>query len=55
MARLQSARAGARLAAIEPWRGTGMGALTVGPWPVADAVRVGAESMRTALAGPVAG
>jgi predicted patatin/cPLA2 family phospholipase len=48
-------RAGARVAAIEPWRGTGMGALTVDPRPVADAVRVGAESMRAALTGPEPG
>ncbi|WP_341540417.1 patatin-like phospholipase family protein [Pseudonocardia endophytica] len=48
-------RAGARVAAVEPWRGTGMGALTVDPGPVGEAVRVGAESMRAALTGPITG
>lgn len=43
------ARAAAKVAAVEPWRGTGMGALTIDPGPVGDAVRVGAESMRAAL------
>ncbi|RZT84358.1 putative patatin/cPLA2 family phospholipase [Pseudonocardia sediminis] len=40
---------GARVAAIEPSTGTGMGALTVDPGPVGDAVRVGRESALAAL------
>lgn len=46
------ARRGAKLAAIEPWRGTGTGALTVDPGPVGEAVRVGRESALAALALP---
>ncbi|MBW0102486.1 patatin-like phospholipase family protein [Pseudonocardia sp. KRD291] len=43
-------RRGALLAAIEPYTGTGTGALTVDPGPVGDAVRVGRESALAALA-----